>query len=164
MRDSAELTVRFWGGKGWVLNKLVLLRICSEIDQNGLIRLKRIRTHQFRSGTITTFWMCSFRITERASLLASNAACGHCLASNQYWSLVKMSYDMSMSSQTFTNLMILPKICLALKLRRAIEDGLGKREAKAMAKEAPSCFQIIFSICRFPGCFLRRGFHSLTTG
>ena len=54
-------------------------------------------------------------------------------------------YDMSISSKNFTNLMILPKICLALKLRRAIEDGLGKREAKAMAKEAPSCFQIKLS-------------------
>ena len=161
MRDSAELTVRFLGGKGWVLNKLVLLRICSEIDQNGLIFLKGICTHQFRSGTITTFWMFSFRITERASLLASNASCGHCrhcghwLAGNQYWSIVQMSYlyDMSISSTNFTNLMILPKICLALKLRRAIEDGLGKREAKAMAKEAPSCFQRMFSICRFSRVF-----------
>lgn len=157
MRDSAELTVRFFGGKGWVLNKLVL-RICSEIDQNGLIGLKRIGARQFRSGTITTFWMFSFRITERALRLVSNASCGHCghwLAGNQYWSIVQMSYlyDMSISSKNFTNLMILPKICLALKLRRAIEDGLGKREAKAMAKEAPSCFQLMFSICRFSRVF-----------
>ena len=56
--------------------------------------------------------------------------------------------------------MILPKICLALKLRRAIEDGLGKREAKAMAKEAPDCLQICFQYVS--RCFLR-GFHSLTT-
>ena len=61
------------GGKGWVLNKLVLLRICSEIDQNGLIGLKGICARQFR--TRTRYFSDVF-ISDHRKRIAASKQCG----------------------------------------------------------------------------------------